>query len=101
MSPTLRLKTTVKDKYKTLDQSQKKTKLAYVDAVAKPPRGVKKAQERNGIFAQVGTPHKKGPERPKPVVVKEPSSSSKRPKVAPMMAKTLKMMKGFKTGFRR
>ena len=37
-----RLKTTVKDKYKSLDQSQKKTKLAYVDAVAKPPRGVKK-----------------------------------------------------------
>ena len=49
-----RLKTTVKDKYKSLDQSQKKTKLAYVDAVAKPPRGVKRAQERNGIFAQVG-----------------------------------------------
>ena len=36
------LKTKVKGAYRTLDQSQKKTKLAYVDAVAKPPRGVKK-----------------------------------------------------------
>ena len=35
-------KTKVKDTYKNLDQSQKKTKLAYVDTVAKPPRGVKK-----------------------------------------------------------
>ena len=47
-------------------------------------------------------PHKKGSERPKPVAVKEPaSSSSRKPKVAPMMAKTLRMVKGLKTGFRR
>lgn len=91
----------VKDKYTNLDQSKKKTKLAYVDAVAKPPRGVRKAQERNGIFAQVGAPHKKGSERTKAVAVREHMSSGKKPKVAPMMAKTLKMMKGFKTGFRR
>ena len=91
----------VKDKYTNLDQSKKKTKLAYVDAVAKPPRGVRRAQERNGIFAQVGAPHKKGSERTKAVAVREHMSSGKKPKVAPMMAKTLKMMKGFKTGFRR
>ena len=95
------LKTKVKDTYKSHDRNLKKTKLAYVDAVAKPPRGVRKAQERNGIFAQVGAPHKKGSERLKPVAVKEHMTSSKKPKVAPMMAKTLRMMKGFKTGFRR
>ena len=36
------LKTKVKDTYKSLDNGQRKTKLAYVDTVAKPPRGVKK-----------------------------------------------------------
>ena len=41
-----------------------------MDTVAKAPRGVRRAQERNGIFAQVGQPLKKGAERPKPVIVK-------------------------------
>ena len=95
------LKNRVKDSYKDIKQTQKQTKLAYVDVVAKPPRGVRRAQERNGIFAQVGVPHKKGSERSKAVAVREQIASNKKAKVAPMMAKTLKMMKGFKNGFRR
>ena len=91
------LKTKVKGTYKRLDQSQKKTKLAYVDVVAKPPRGVKRAQERNGIFSQVGTPHRLGSDRPRPVAVREPRrGSSGKAKVAPMMAKALRMAKGFR-----
>ena len=68
---------TVRDNYKTLSQSHTKTKLAYVDAVAKPPRGVEEAQECNRIFALVGMPHKNGSEQPKPVSVRELTSSSK------------------------
>ena len=68
---------TVRDNYKTLGQSHTKTKLAYVDAVAKPLRGVKKVQELFRIFDYVGMPHKNGLQQPKPVSVREPASSSK------------------------
>jgi hypothetical protein len=60
-----------------------------------------RTQARNGIALPIGQPHKKGaagrPHVP-PVLV---SASSKKPKVAPMMAKTLRMARGMKGSFRR
>ena len=68
---------TVRDNYTTLSQSHTKTKLAYVDAVAKPLSGVKKVQEFHRIFDHIERPYKNGAEQPKPVSVREPASLSK------------------------
>ena len=91
--------------YANLKTSNRQTKLAYVDTVAKPPRGVKRAQERNGIVTPVGTSFDKVKKARISNVRSETASSSssaaKKPKIAPMMAKTMKMARGLKTGFRR
>ncbi len=96
------LKTKVKDSYRREESSQKKAKLAYVDVVAKPPRGVMKAQARNGTALPIGQPPKKGlagrPAAPAPA---PSAAAARKPKVAPMMAKTLRMVRGMKSGFRR
>ena len=42
------LKTKVKDSYKNEEKKHKKAKLAYVDAVAKPPRGIMRLVAING-----------------------------------------------------
>ena len=94
----------VQDSYHTLKTNNKQTKLAYVDTVAKPPRGVKRAQEKNGTFIPTGTGLDKVKKGRMSINPREPSSTStvtKKPKVAPIMAKTLKMARGLKTGFRR
>lgn len=86
-----------KDSYEREKTQAKTTKLAYVGLNAKPPRNIRAAQARNGTA---------GGSRPgiMPVVTApNPGSSSavKKPKVAPMMAKTLKMARGMKSNFRR
>ena len=95
------------DKYQNIKTNNRQTKLAYVDSVAKPPRGVKRAQEKNGTTnsfnkKQNMTPGSRGSSG---AAREERSSSSssapKKPKIAPMMAKTMKMARGLKTGFRR
>ena len=96
----------VQNSYASLKTNNKQTKLTYVDSVAKPPRGVKRAQEKNGTFLPVGssldkvkkarmTPRNEAPTAP------STATAAKKPKVAPMMARTLKMARGLKTGFKR
>ena len=86
------LKDKVKDSYKREESSHKKAILAYVDTVAKPPRNVLRAQAKNGTG---------GTKRPLTGVSVPAPPGSKKPKMAPMMAKTLKMARGMKVGFRR
>ena len=95
---------TVRNSYANLKTNNKQTKLAYVDSVVKPPRGVKRAQEKNGTFTPTGTPLdkvKKARMAPPRSEGSSGSSAAKKPKMSPMMAKTMKMARGLKTGFRR
>jgi len=94
------------DKYQNLKTSNRQTKLAYVDSVAKPPRGVKRAQEKNGTINSFNKKANRGaPSSASSSSHRDERSSSstaaKKPKIAPMMAKTMKMARGLKTGFRR
>ena len=82
------------DSYARERDSHKKAKLAYVGTNAKPPRNVRAAQAKNGTAGSVVGMNAK---RPGAAVSPTPP---KKPKVAPMMAKTLKMARGIK-GFRR
>lgn len=97
----------VRNSYHQIKTNNKQIKLAYVDSVAKPPRGVKRAQEKNGTYVPVGSSlekAKKARMASKSDFSASSSSSTvaKKPKVAPIMAKTLKMVRGLKTGgFRR
>ena len=96
--------------YASVKANNRQTKMTYVDEVAKPPRGVKRAQEKNGTAFPVGASHaqvkKTKLERMKTEAEARPQPSNalvpkKTTKVAPMMAKTMKMARGLKTGFRR
>ena len=96
--------------YASVKANNRQTKMTYVDEVAKPPRGVKRAQEKNGTAFQVGASHaqvkKTKLERMRTEAEARPQPSNalvpkKTTKVAPMMAKTMKMARGLKTGFRR
>ena len=90
------------DKYQNLKSNNRQTKLAYVDSVAKPPRGVKRAQEKNGTINSFNKKANRGSTVGSGSSSRESSSSAaKKPKIAPMMAKTMKMARGLKTGFRR
>uniref|UniRef100_A0A224Z650 Transcription elongation factor B polypeptide 3 n=1 Tax=Rhipicephalus zambeziensis TaxID=60191 RepID=A0A224Z650_9ACAR len=83
----------------------RQTKLAYVDTVAKPPRNVARQQAKHGTGLQAAIPV-----RPSDRLSSRPASSPsasasisrpsaappaipKKPKVAPLMQKTLKFMK--------
>ena len=94
------------DKYQNLKTNNRQTKLAYVDSVAKPPRGVKRAQEKNGTVNSFNKKHNMhSGSTPRASGSRDDRSSGgsapKKPKIAPMMAKTMKMARGLKTGFRR
>ena len=94
----------VQNSYQSLKRDNKQTKLAYVDQVAKPPRGVKRAQEKNGTFVPTGTSLdkvKKARSSNIPTNINSGNVQAKKPKVAPLMAKTFKMARGLKAGFRR
>jgi hypothetical protein len=94
------LKGKVKDSYDREKSVAKKAKLAYVGLNAKPPRNVMRAQAKNGTaggLSSIRASLSAAAGAPMP-----PSSSAlRKPKVAPMMAKTLKMARGIKSGFRR
>ena len=110
--------------------NHRKTKLAYVDGVTKAPRNIIRTQEKNGTgggsgFASTPSPSSSATSfQPKKYSgqssgsMSQPGSSgsgsasvsvpappaaaaAKKPKVAPMMAKTLKMVRGLKVNFRR
>lgn len=104
----LRLKDKVKDSYAREKNSQRKSKLAYVGGAPKPPRNVMRAQANNGTALPLGRPMAKGS---KPLGGRPSGggagggggggSLNKKPKVAPLWSKTLKLAKGLKGGFRR
>ena len=84
----------------------RQTKMAYVEVAPKPPRGIKRAQEKNGTFIPVGTALDKVKKarmtsKSDPPAPSNAAVPKKTTKVAPMMAKTMKMARGLKTGFRR
>ena len=113
--------------YASLKTNNRQTKLTYIDSAAKVPRGVKRAQEKNGTFIpMVGSSREakniglvkkarmtapgsantaSAPSIREPRSApsgREPREAPKKSKVAPMMAKTLKLARGLKTGgFRR
>jgi hypothetical protein len=93
--------------------TSRKAKLAYVDEVAKPPRDIQRAQTKNGtgliaaptareVVRQMGGPPRPRGEGRGPRGEGGPSFGGfkTKAKVPPMMAKTMKMMKGMKN-FRR
>ena len=94
---------------KAVKANSRQTKMTFVDEPVKPPRGIKRAQEKNGTGFPVGTSHDKA----KKIKLERMKTESSYPapsnamvpkkitKVAPMMAKTMKMARGLKTGFRR
>ena len=111
-----RLMGKVQNSYNSLKTNKPQMKLAYMDSVAKPPRGIKRAQEIHGTFIPVGSSlDKVKKQRISKAGNGSPGGRSgggggggdgngnapKKPKVAPLMAKTFKMARGLKTGFRR
>ncbi|KAL1432891.1 hypothetical protein MTO96_001886 [Rhipicephalus appendiculatus] len=83
----------------------RQTKLAYVDTVAKPPRNVARQQAKHGTGLQAAIPVRPS-DRLSSRPMSSPSASAsvsrpsaappaipKKPKVAPLMQKTLKFMK--------
>lgn len=103
----------VQQSYKNVHSTSRKTKLAFVDTIAKPPRNVLRAQAKNGT-GLISAPIKRttgGPPRPPKESgsgisgagpsVRHPLSVRQKPRVAPMMAKTLKLALGIKTNFRK
>ncbi|KAI8420895.1 hypothetical protein MSG28_008075 [Choristoneura fumiferana] len=86
----------------------KQTKMAYVDSVVKPPRNVARKQAQHGTaFASTASPAARvaalasGPNVLRGGTVRPPtsgpvSSSSFKPKKAPLMAKALQFMRGRK-----
>lgn len=111
--------------YASLKTNNRQTKLTYIDSASKVPRMVKRAQEKNGTFIpMVGSSREEKniglvkkarmtapgsaniPSAPSargaPSASREPREAPKKSRVAPMMAKTLKLARGLKTGgFRR
>jgi hypothetical protein len=96
-----------------VQNTSRKAKLAYVDTIAKPPREVRRAQEKNGtgVTGVTGATSVReavrkmgGPPRPRGEG-RTPKADSfiaaAKAKKSPMMLKTLKLMHGIKTNFRR
>lgn len=101
------LKGRVKQTYRKEEDSHRKTKLAYVDVAPKAPRNIRNAQVKHGTALPSGTPLVAGGPRPRNHIGDPTANSSragftsKKPKTAPLMAKTFKLMRGIKGGFRR
>jgi len=87
--------------------TSRKAKLAYVDTVAKPPREVQRAQDKNGTAPSpsIREAVKKmgGPPRPRGEgrVRADGFQAAAKAKKSPMMLKSLKLMQGIKTNFRK
>lgn len=80
-----RLKDKISQKTKDKNAPKRKTKLAFENSIAKPPRNVLRKQIKNGL----NTPHAVDVTKPgaKPFVPKPKKT------VPPLMQKTLKLMK--------
>ena len=113
-----RLTSKAKESYKKLKTDSRSTKLWDKRGGAKPPRDIKIKQERNGTafntpsnaLSKRGRPSLMDPTRASSSAASENSRSSesaasapKKPKTAPLMAKTLKLARGLSRGggFRR
>merc|ERR1719450_1173313 len=102
-----RLRGQISGQVKKEQEGQKKTKLAYVDIAPKAPRSVRNAQIKHGTALPSGTPMVAGGPRPRNQISDPTANASrayvapKKPKTAPLMAKTFKLMRGIKGGFRR
>jgi len=101
------LKGRAKQTCKAEEDSHRKTKLAYVDVAPKAPRSIRNAQVKHGTALPSGAPLVVGGPRPRNLIGDPTANSSragftsKKPKTAPLMAKTFKLMRGIKGGFRR
>jgi len=81
------------------DGAGRQTKITYVDTVPKPPRNVARQQAKHGTALPVGHSLKVGATRPRLNGGGDPTAGmragpSKKPKVAPMMAKVKRFAKG-------
>jgi len=88
------------------ESAGRQTKITYMDSVPKPPRNVARQQAKHGTALPVGHSLKVGNSRPKlnggdPTAMAARPVASKKPKVAPMMAKVKRFAKGMMGGGRR
>lgn len=102
-----KLKGKMKETVKEEEDSHRQTKLAYVDIAPKAPRSIRNQQAKHGTALPSGTPMVPGAPRPRNQILDPTAGASrayvapKKPKTAPLMAKTFKLMRGIKGGFRR
>jgi len=102
-----KLKGKMKETVKEEEDSHRQTKLAYVDIAPKAPRSIRNQQAKHGTALPSGTPMVAGGPRPRNQILDPTAGASrayvaaKKPKTAPLMAKTFKLMRGIKGGFRR
>jgi len=102
-----KLKGKVKQLYKQEKTQHRETKLAYVDIAPKAPSSVRRAQAKHGTALPSSQPLVVGGPRPRNYIADPTANASraglasKKPRTAPLMAKTFKLMKGIKGGFRR
>ena len=96
-----RIKGKMKETVKKEEDSHRQTKMAYVDIAPKAPRTIRNQQAKQGIPIVAGGP------RPRNQILEPTASASRayvaprKPKTAPLMAKTLKQMRAIKGGFGR
>ena len=91
----------MKETVKKEEDSHRQTKMAYVDIAPKAPRAIRNQQAKQGISMVAGGP------RPRNQILEPKASASRayvaprKPKTAPLMAKTLKQMGAIKGCFGR
>ena len=96
-----KIKRKMKETVKKEEDSHRQTKMAYVDIAPKAPRTIRNQQAKQGIPMVAGGP------RPRNQILEPTASASRayvaprKPKTAPLMAKTLKQMRAIKGGFGR
>jgi len=102
-----RIKGKMKETVREEEDSHRQTKMAYVDIAPKAPRTIRNQQAKHGTALPSGTPMVAGGPRPRNQILDPTAGASrayvapKKPKTAPLMAKTFKLMRGIKGGFRR
>ena len=100
-----RLKSKISQKASEAKNDLKKVKVCHGNP--KAPRTVMRAQAKNGTAQPTGVPIMRNQNahatRPIPGTSYSPAQAAAKakPRVAPMMAKTLKLARGLKSGFRR
>ena len=96
-----RIKRKMKETVKKEEDSHRQTKMTYVDIAPKAPRTIRNQQAKQGIPMVAGGP------RPRNQILDPTAGASRayvaprKPKTAPLMAKTFKQMRAIKGGFGR